>query len=295
MSAFPTSPRVNPDKDKIRSAAESPIRRKTCAYSLWLGIAAGLVFSLSLWVYDTILFFGAHVAYSWIPLVIGTALCALVSAAAALLTHLANKAILGIVFWVLAAGLVSEIAIALPLKITPFLMKLFEPGLQSRLPDYPITGTFKTWAGIGMIWLAIFFAILGLLQLTLVEQAIPAGTPAGRLVPYFVFVPIMALASVMLGNLINSQLRAPLMATNEMIQFAIDNRNVAVDPDLARQMHLSSANTILDLIDRPRRLFLGHYDSSYWQVEVLIDFDGEWVNCTTVTGQPVFCRPVANP
>jgi hypothetical protein len=306
MSAFPTRNQANPDKDNSRSLhgprwvmgrspAESSLRRKTRAYSLWLGIAAGLVFSLSLWAYEAILFIGAHVAYPWIPLVVGTVLCVLVGASTALLTHLVNKAILGVVFWVLAAGLIAEIAITLPLKITPVLMKLFEPGLQSRLPVYPITDTFQTWAGIGTVWLAIFFAILGLLQLTLVEQAVPAGTSAGRLVPYFVFVPIMALASVMSSNLINSQLRAPLLATNELIQFAVENQNITVDPVLARRMHLSSVKTISDLINRPRRLFLGHYDPFYRQVEVLIDFDGEWVDCTTVTGQPVFCQPIANP
>jgi hypothetical protein len=306
MSASPTRNRANPDKDNSRSLrgprwimdrspVESSMRRKTRTYSLWLGIAVGLVFSLSLWAYEAILFIGAHVAYPWISLVVGTVLCVLVGASTALLTLLVNKAILGVVFWVLAAGLIAEIAITLPLKITPFLMKLFEPGLRSRLPVYPITATFKTWAGIGTIWLAIFFAILGLLQLTLVEQAVPAVTSAGRLGPYFIFVPIMALASVMSSDLINSQLRAPLLATNELIQFAVDNQNVTVDPALARQMHLGSVNTISDLINRPRRLFLGHYDPSYWQVEVLIDFDGEWVDCTTANGQPVFCQPIANP
>ncbi|MFH1524376.1 MAG: hypothetical protein ABIF04_05375 [Chloroflexota bacterium] len=271
------------------------MRKRTRLYSLWLGIGAGLVFSLSLWAYEAILFIGAHVAYPWISLVVGTILCVLVTTSAALLTHLGNRAILGVVFWVTVACLIAEIAIALPLKFAPALMKLFEPGLQSKLPIYPITATFKTWAGFGMVWLAIFFAILGLLQLTLVEQAVPAGTAAGRLVPYFVFVPIVALASMMSSNQINSQLRVPFLGTNTLIQFAVDNQNVAVDPLLARQMHLSSVNTISELIGRPYRLFLGQYDPSYWQVGVLIDFDGEWATCTAVNGQAVFCKPIDNP
>ena len=271
------------------------MRKRTRNYSLWLGIGTGLVFALSLWAYEAFLFIRAHVAYPWISLVVGTILCVLVTTAAALLTHLGNRAILGVVFWVTAACLVAEIAIALPVKIAPALMKLFEPGLQSRLPVYPMTDTFKTWAGFGMVWLAIFFAILGLLQRTLVEQAVPAGTTGGRLMPFFVFVLIVALASMMLSNQINSQLRVPFLGTNTLIQFAVDNQGVDVDPVLARQMHLSSVEPISELIGRPYRLFLGEYDPSYWQVNVLIDFDGEWASCTVVNEQAIFCKSIGNP
>ncbi len=275
------------------SAAISP-RDRTRRYSLRLGAAAGLVFSLSLWAYEAVLFIGAHVAYPWLPVLVGTFLCVLVGAGAALLTHWVNRALLGVFFWIVAAGLIAVIAITLPLKIVPALMKVLEPALQFRLPVYPINASFRTWAVFGTIWLAIFFGILGLLQITLVEGATPASTNAGRLVPYFIFLPVVILASVMSSNLINSQLRAPLLGTDKLIRFAIENEGTTVDPALARQMHLSSLNTVADLIDRPRRLFLGTYDVSYWQVEVLVDFDGEWVTCTTVGGEPVFCKSLTD-
>jgi hypothetical protein len=60
-------------------------------------------------------------------------------------------------------------------------------------------------------------------------------------------------------------------------------------------MHLSAVNTISDQINKPRRLFLGQYDEYYSQVNVLIDFGGEWVNCITASAQPVFCEPISNP
>jgi hypothetical protein len=95
--------------------------------------------------------------------------------------------------------------------------------------------------------------------------------------------------------MINEQLRAPLLATDDMIRFAIDNRNTSVAPALARAMHLSTVDPISDLINRPRRLFLGQYSETFWQVDVLIDFDGKWVDCTTVLAQPTFCKPISNP
>lgn len=264
-------------------------------YTLLLGLIAGLAFSLALWGYESILLIQAHVAYPWIPIVVGTLLCILVCMLAALLTWFVNKALLGIIFWVLASRLIAELAITLPLKISPALMMFLEPGLRVRLPVYPMNETFQTWAGFGTVWLAIFLGILGLLQLTMVESAVPSTTSAGRLGPYFVFVLVMVLASVLSSNLINEQLRAPLIATDRLIEFAVDHQNTNVDPVTARQMHLSAVSTISGLIKRPRRLFLGQYDNYYGQVNVLIDFQGEWVDCTTVSGQPVFCNSISNP
>ena len=105
----------------------------------------------------------------------------------------------------------------------------------------------------------------------------------------------MLLASVMTSNMINQQLRAPLLRTNYLIQYAIDHQNITIDPELARQMHMSSLDLISSLIDRPRRLFLGSYDEYFTQVFVLIDFDGAWAECTTVQTYPVYCKPLPTP
>jgi hypothetical protein len=271
------------------------INKRSFRYSLLLGAVAGLAFSVALWGYEAILFILAHVAYAWLPVLAGTFLCISICVAAALLTWLFNRGLLGMIFWILAARLVAELAIIVPLKIVPTLMKLFEPGLQSRLPDYPITAGFRTWIGIGAVWLAIFFGILGLLQLTLVESSVPAVTAGGRSMAYFIFVPVMILASVLSSNMISEQLRLPLMGTDKALKFAIDNQGVEVNPALARSMHLASFKAISNLLDRHHRLFLGEYDEYYSQANVLIDFHGEWVECTTVSGQPVMCNSTANP
>jgi hypothetical protein len=184
----------------------------------------------------------------------------------------------------------AVLVITISLKIAPGLMFIFEPGLQSRLPAYAINSTFRSWEGFGTIVLAIFLGILGLLQLTIVDQSVPAVSPAGRLTAYFVFVPIVLLASAMVSDMINQQMRAPLLATNQLIQFVIDHQNTKVDPIIARQMQLSTIDPIASLIDRPRRLFLGKYDETFSQIDVLIDFGGEWVDCTTVSLQPVYCQ-----
>jgi hypothetical protein len=214
---------------------------------------------------------------------------------AAFLTHLVNRALAGAIFWVLAARLVAELSIIVPLTIAPRLMMFFEPGLISRLPAYQITASFRTWIGIGSVWLGIFFAILGLLQLTLVESSVPAITTGGRLTAFFIFIPVMILASVLSSNMISEQLRAPLIGMDQALEFAIDSQGIDVDPILARSMHLNTVNDISDLFSRPHRLFLGKYDEFYTQANVLIDFRGEWAECNTVNGQPVMCKFAPTP
>ncbi len=304
MSPLPSPDQPNPEPSLLphytsplgsKPGMLGAIKNLTLRYTLLLGVISGLSFSLALWGYEAILFIQAHVAYPWILILVGALLCILVCTFAALLTRLGNKALLGVVLWVVAARLLAELAITVPLKIAPSLMIFFEPGLRSRLPAYPINDTFQTWTGFGTVWLAIFLGILGLLQLTLVESSVPATTAAGRLMAYFIFVPVMILASVMSSNMISEQLRAPLIATNNGIQFYIDHQNVKVDPVLSRQMHMSSFDPISGLINRPRRLFLGQYDDYFGQVDVLVDFHGGWVACTTVYEQPVGCNPLSNP
>jgi hypothetical protein len=283
---FPRSTtRIDP-----RFGLSAAARGRSFRYSLLLGIIAGLAFSMALWAYEAILLFQAHVAYAWIPVVVGSVLAMLICMSAGILTWIFNRALLGLVFWVIAARLVASLALDIPLRIAPRLMILFEPGLSSRFPAYPMTSTFQTWGWFGTIWLAIFFGILGLLQITLVEQAVPATTSGGRLFPYVVFVPVMLIASFMSSNMINEQLRAPFIETDSAIQFVLDNPNMSVTSTLAREKHYGTIQTLSPVLDQPRRLFLGKYDNSYYQVDILIDFNGTWADCNTANTQPVYCR-----
>ena len=262
-------------------------------YALLLGAVTGAVFAFSLWGYELILLVRAHVAYAWLPGLIGLLLCAIICTAAALLTHLTHKALLGIVFWVLAAIGVAQLLIYIPFRLAPGVMRVFEPGLKSHLPAYTLFDNFRFWAGTASVWLAIFFGILGLLQNTLVEGAVPAMRPVGRMAPFLIMVPVMIIASVMAGNMINEQLRDPLISENELIQFAIDHQNETVSPEVARNIHLSSLDQVSDLLNRRYRLFMGTYDRNFGQVNVLVDFSGKWADCTVIYSQPVDCERIS--
>ena len=72
----------------------------------------------------------------------------------------------------------------------------------------------------------------------------------------------------MSGDFVNKQLREPLIVTGNLIQFRINHQDETVSLQ-------ESLNT---------------YDRNYGQVKALADFDGEWVECTLIYAQPVFCK-----
>jgi len=241
----PSSPNLEPPKpasllltkERIGSRTNVLTKRQTFRFTLLLGIVAGLVFSLALWGYEAILLIQSHVAYPWMPCVVGTILVVCITTLAALLTWLVNRALVGAIFWVLAAWSIAELAITLPLKITPALMMFLGTRITLQPASLPDEWHLPDLAGFGTVWLGIFLLILGLLQLTLVESSVPATTAAGRLAAFFIFVPVMILASVLSSNMINQQMRAPLLNTDNVIQFAINHQNGTSSGHRARDAH----------------------------------------------------------
>ena len=86
--------------DKSGNVAAGPqAAGKLRNYTLAFGLVAGLVFSLSTWLYEDVLLSHAHVAYAWIPLLLGTIACVFVTTLAANLTWLINKTLFGLFIW----------------------------------------------------------------------------------------------------------------------------------------------------------------------------------------------------
>lgn len=258
--------------------------------NLLYGATVGIIFALVFWGYDAFLLSQAHAAYAWLPLVIGLMFSSVIFTLVALLTYLANKSIVGLIIWVMAARLVIELTIAIPIKITPIVMKILEPELAAWIPSHAYNTTFKVWISMGFLWLAIFSGILGLMQLILVEQIAHVSIPFKRVSPYVLISIIMLIGSLVANNLINEQFRSPILAINGLVNFAVDNKDIDVEPILARQMHLGALGGVRDFLKPSFRLFLGGYDDTFSQVDVLIDFDGKWILCSTVNGTPTYCR-----
>ena len=264
--------------------------KKNFSATLLYGAIIGFTFSLMYWGKDTLLLGNSNMAYAWLQFVIATICVMFIFSLAAFLTNLINKALAGIVIWVVAARFIAELTVAIPIMITPYFMKIIEPGLIIWVPVHTYTATTKVWITVGFMGLAIFSGVLGFLQLLLVEQAEQYVSPASRIMPFIMTIVIMLVGSVLVINLVNERIQPPMVAVNKLINFSIENKDIKVDPDLAREMHLGALNEVRDMVVTPFRLFLGDYDETFSQVDVIIDFNGNWVTCKTVSGNLTYCK-----
>ncbi|MFC2065102.1 hypothetical protein ACFLXB_08410 [Chloroflexota bacterium] len=258
--------------------------------SLFYGVIIGFTYALVYWGYDSLILMNSHVAYAWLQFIIGAICSILIFSLAALLTYLANKSWAGLVFWVLAARLVAELTIAIPLKIVPFIMKLFEPEIAVWIPAHTYSSTTDTWITIAFIGLAIFSGILGLLQIVLVEQAAEAQAQFSQIMPFILSIIIILIGSVMVINLVSERLQPAMVAVDDLISFTIDNKGVEIDPALAREMHYGAIRGVIEHVNTPYRLFLGDYDRTFTQIDIIIDFHGKWITCNTVGGNITYCK-----
>ena len=146
----------------------------------------------------------------------------------------------------LAARLIAGLTIAIPLKIVPFIMKLFEPEIAVWVPTHYNTSTTDTWVMIAFIGLGIFAGLLGLLQMVLVEQAAKSQAPFSRIMPFILSVIIILIGSGIVINLVNERVQPAMVAVDDLITFAIDNQGKEIESTLAREMHYGAIRGVLD-------------------------------------------------
>jgi hypothetical protein len=262
-------------------------------FGLAYGLIIGLTYALTFWLMDAIALAFGHAPYPWLKLVVGGLVCSLVGGLAGWLTIRVDRTWAALLFWLAAALAVAWISVYLPLKLGPGIIQKLDPHLDGWM-NYPFSEAFRLRMWFVFAWLGVFCVLAGLGEITLVESATHAIRPAGQLI---ILLPAIALfiAGILSDELINKPLRDPIVLTNNVLQFAINNEGKTVDKKLAREMHLAAITPFADLLHRHRQVILGNFDLAYDQASVLIHLEGTWLLCDTFSGQPVNCKQVTSP
>ena len=276
-----------PQDDSIRP----DVLRERWAYGFSYGAVAGLAFSAVLWGGDAWLLYRANALFPWLKLVLGLVSCALVGCAAGLLVMRFDRSLAAILIWLSAAILFAWLVTALPLQIAPRIATWLEPDLNG-LMSYADYEGFLTRFGLAYVWVAIFSAITGILQLPLSDSGIFSTSMLGKAAPALVCVVIMTINGMIVDSLNNEPLRSALISVNETIQFAVDHQNETIDTKASLRMHLGSLRTVNEYINRPRKLIVGGFDQYLGEVDVLVRFGDIWVNCVSIYNQPSNCKVV---
>ena len=274
--------------------AEQKIKSSKQKFGLAYGIVAGLAFAVALWGFDGYQLSQSHAYLPWIKLAAAAPLCMLIGGLAGWLTTRFERGLLGVIFWIAASGLFSWMTLIVPLVITPTLLGLINPNLRSLL-DYSIYQNLPSRVGVAFMWITIGSLITAALQLPLTDQSVFSSTVFGKVAPLTACIVLMAVSGALVDELINQALRDPVFRLDQTIQFYLDNRNTGLDSKAARDMHVAALRTAEGLITPERWLLVKDYDENLEIINVLVNFNGNWVECSTVASSPSICKPFSPP
>lgn len=262
-------------------------------YGIWFGASLGLLFSIFAWGIDAFMLGGMNSFYPWVKFAGGALPCMLAGGFTGWLSARLGKPAIAFLLWAVTAFFFSWLTVALPLRITPILLGMVDPDIQGLL-HYTLYDNFTTRINAAYIWIGIFVALSGLLQLPLSETAVFSTSTMGKTSPMLVCLVLMGICGMLIDGLNNELLRSPIKAMNETLQYAVDHEGQEVDPLDSRRMRLASLRKVEDLVTPEYKMIVSGYDELIVEVNVLIRFKNAWVECDVLYNQPVTCERVGD-
>jgi hypothetical protein len=256
------------------------------------GITVGLSFAAFTWGIDGFLLSHAHAFYPWLKFIIGAMICMVTGGIAGWLVARFERVILAPLIYLGVSFVFAWLTVSLPFQIFPNVVARLDPEAGNLLNYIYYEESFDSRFAIAMVWISLFAALVGILQIPLAEPAAFSVTFFGKVAPLLVCAVLMLLNGTIVDNLSNESLRSAVLAIDDTIQFAVDHQGQEVDRDLARSMHVSALRPVEALINEPRRLIVRSYDEWLGQINVLVRFGDTWVDCSVIYNQPSFCQYV---
>lgn len=259
-------------------------------YGFWFGLFLGLGFAIFTWGIDSYILSNHHVLLPWLKFIIGAVICMIIGGLTGWLSAKANRPMYSVLLWLAASSLFAWLTVNLPLVILPKAMSILEPQ-TSGLLHYVYYDDFGRRVLVAYTWLGIFISIAGLLQLPLSDSAVFSTSFFGKLGPILVTTILMAIAGTIVDNgLINEPLRTPIVSIDNTIQFITDNRGKEVDKTEARRMHTGAFRSIDDSVTGEYKLIVSGYDNLLGEINILVKFERDWVECGVFYNQPISCE-----
>lgn len=266
------------------------VNRKKQVAGVLYGLAAGLAFAVFVWGLDAWQLAQAHGAYYWVKFAPGLLLSLVSGALVGWLTVKLQNSFFSVLLWIVLALFFSRLTYWLSIQLAPRIIRLFNGALGNYL-DYPHHKALEQNYWFGFASIVIVAIICGLLENILIDQALFSTGRFALVVPLVVCMMGFGLAGTSADSLANKPLRDPILKVDELLQFAYDNSGKEVSAEVARKMHLGAVSTIEGYLSRERKLILSNFDNAMGQIDILVDFDGRWVKCTTIYSQITMCKP----
>jgi hypothetical protein len=264
------------------------VKRRKLRLGLIYGMVAGLAFTVFAWGLDALLLSRANVTYYWIKFIPSLIVCVLSGGLVGWLTIRFEKHGIALLMWGMLAVLYSWLVIWMPFTGSSTLLIRIDPNLAHYLEFTEVKDLNQfRMVSLGVIGLAAI--LCGLLEINLIQQAALSSNILTPVASILVCIFLFGMAGSATDQLINSNLREPMQAVNNLLQFAADNEGVEVPKETARKMHLSTVNQLGGIIQKDYELTLIGFDENIGIVDILVDFEGTLVKCTAIYSQPTDC------
>ena len=276
---------------QINDSDRPDVLRAKHIYGIWYGATLGFLFAVFAWGFDAYLLSSMHSLYPWLKFAGGAIPCIVAGGITGWLATLLKKPIFAMLLWAATAFFFAWLTVALPLRITPMLMGIVDSETHGLL-HYTLYDNFAVRINAAYLWIGIFVAICGLIQLPLSESAVFSTSMGGKISPMLLCVVLMAICGMLIDGLNNELLRSPIKAMDETLQYAVEHQGQEVSPEESRRMRLSSLRTVQDLVTPEYKMIVSGYDEFIVEVKVLVHFQNAWVECSVFYNQPVSCKQV---
>ena len=275
---------INPDLER------ADVIQAKHRYGILFGLFLGFGFSLFTWGIDSFILSTHNGLLPWLKFILGAAICMIIGGITGWLSARMNRPLYSVLLWLVAGSSFAWLTVNLPLLILPKVISFLEPQTFGLL-DYPYYDDFGRRVLVAYTWLGIFITLAALLQIPLSDSAVFSTSIFGKVIPILVSMILMAIAGVIVDNgLVNASLRDPVVAIDNTIQFIIDNRGREVDLSEARRMHTGAFRSIEDSVTQKRELIVSGYDGQLGEINILVKFERDWVDCQVFYNQPISCE-----
>jgi hypothetical protein len=276
--------------NKIKARFNTHVDPDVEVNGLIYGIIAALTFSIITWGIDAVLSAFSSVGFPWIKFIIGAILCSLIGGFVGWMTARLDSTIFGVVGWLGAGFLFAWIASRLPFAWLSTVISWIDPKLGEIL-SYPFPESVRYRMVVVYSFVVICSLLIGALEMIIVDSASRAASTFMRFATLAAAIPLIALGSFVTREYINSPMDNAILSVNQLIQNGLLYENKPVDKQTLRDLHLRALEPIKQLIHRPYRLYIENYDQEYFDsFNVLINFDGVWVRCSTVVSSIGVCK-----
>jgi len=257
---------------------------------LAFGLFMGFVFTAGAWGLDIYEMIRTSAQLPWLRLVLGAVLVIPLAGLVGWLVAKTDSALVGLVSWLLTAILFSYWAGHVPYELVSGVVGRIIPDFQGQ-QVYPFNVSAQTRLLIAAGVTGVLLAIGGAMQTTVIDSARTAAGTLQRFFAFLVCIPFFVGAGIFTDMIIQRPLRQPLVVIDDLLRFALETEGQQVDKTLSRSMHLGAVSAIRPLLHQPRSLVLGDFDpEALGSARVLVNFNGDWVRCWVIAGQPSFCQ-----